>query len=217
MNYEHNKNKPDIITEDWPNQYTILPWMSYLTSIPHVIFMVTTLKENGLSNAALHGWASFSGEGNNYYIIMPVMKHSHTYQNIKRDNEFCVNFLSSNYVDLCKETIAKNAHDIDELTSVGFTPEKSKVIKAPRIKESFLKLECTYEWEKELCPNSINVTVCAKVNHISANESFVTSAISNRYGHDSFMFHLMAMKNPYTGERIKGGIGRIELTREMEL
>jgi flavin reductase (DIM6/NTAB) family NADH-FMN oxidoreductase RutF len=58
--------------------------MAYLTAIPHVIFLVTTLKENGKPNAALHGWASFTGESDTYMVIMPVMKHTHTYHNMQR-------------------------------------------------------------------------------------------------------------------------------------
>ena len=55
--------------------------------------MVTTLKENGLANAAFQSWSSFTREGDGYYVIMSgIMKHTHTYANIKRDKEFCVNF-----------------------------------------------------------------------------------------------------------------------------
>lgn len=215
--FEHGNRRPDNFVEDWEGQFDIIPWMAYLSSIPHVIFMVTTMKENGLPNAALHGWASFTGEGDNYYIIMPVMKHTHTYENIKRDKVLCVNFLSAEHVLKCKQSIKNNCIDIDEIKNAGFTPVMSKAINVPSIEESFLKLECELEWEKELYPNSLNITICIKVKHISANEHFVRLPVRERYGEESFMFHLMAMKNPYTGERIKGGIGRIEVIKEMEL
>lgn len=215
--FEHNSKRPDNFVEDWNGQFDIIPWMSYLTSIPHVIFMVTTKKENGLSNAALHGWASFTGEGNHYYIIMPVMKHTHTYENLKRDQVLCVNFLSAKHIEQCKETINNNLGDIDEIVQAGFTAERSRAIDVPCIKESFLRLECDFEWEKELYPDSLNRMICVKVRHISVNEDFVKLPVDERYGEDSFIFHLMAMKDPNTGERIRGGIGRVELTKEMEL
>ena len=217
MTFEHGYTRPDTIHEDWENQFKIFSWIAYLTAIPHVIFLVTTLKENGQPNAALHGWASFTGEGDNYYVIMPVMKHTHTYRNIQRDGEFCINFLSAAYVDMCKETIRHNTIETDEIAAAGLTREGSATRRVPRIEESFLKLECTLQWEKALCPDSTNITVCGKVAHLSVDERFVTSPVTQRYGQDSFVFHLMAMKNPYTGERLRGGIGRIELTREMEL
>ena len=217
MSFEHDNSKPECI-QGWEGQYSIFSWLADVTAIPHAIFMVTTLKENGLPNAALQGWSCFAGEGDHYYVIMTtLMTHKHTYRNIKRTGEFCINFLPASYVDQCKQTIALNDDDTDEIAASGFTPEKSHAIAAPRIQESFLKLECQYEWEKELQPNSRCRVVCGKVRHISASDEFVRSPVTERYGKDSFMFHLMAMKDPYTGENLSGGIGHIELTREMEL
>ena len=217
MTFEHGSSRPDTLYEDWELQFDILPWMAYLTAIPHVIFLVTTLKVNGRPNAALHGWASFTGEGDHYYVIMPVMKHTHTYQNMQRDGEFCVNFLTASSIERCKKTIQHNSLDTDEIAAAGFMSEDSATLRVPRVAESFLKLECTVQWEKEVCPESVNSIVCGRVNHLSVDEHFVTRPVTERYGDESFVFHLMAMKNPYTGERIRGGIGRIEVTREMEL
>ncbi|MCD4670113.1 MAG: flavin reductase [Actinomycetia bacterium] len=218
MNFEHNEKLPEYFHEDWDGQFRVLPWMAYITAIPHAIFMVTTLKEDGTPNAALEGWSSFTGEGENFFIIMSgIIKNSHTYQNIKRDREFCVNFLSADYIDNFKKSISENKNDIDEIKNSGFSSEKSLSIKAPRIKESFLRLECGFEWEKELLPNSTNITICGRVKHISVDKEFAISDVLKRYSRDSFVFHLMAMKDPYTGERICGGIGEIKVVKETEL
>jgi len=218
MSFEHSNNQPESVQEDWEGQYKIFSWLASVTAIPHVIFMVTTRKENGLPNAALQGWSCFAGEGDDYYVIMTtLMTHKHTYRNILRTGEFCINFLPGGYVDQCKQSICLNDDDTDEITASGFTLERSHTINAPRIQESFLKLECQLEWEKELHPGSRCRMICGKVRHISASDDFARSAVTGRYGKDSFMFHLMAMKDPYTGERLRGGIGHIELTGEMEL
>lgn len=218
MSFEHSNEKPEYFKEDWEGQDTIFSWMSYVTAIPHVIFMVTTLKENGQPNAGLQGWSLFSGEGDHYYVLMStLMKHTHTYQNIIRTGEFCINFLSSKYADQCKKSIRLNDDSIDEIAASGFTALPSHAIDAPSIAESFLRLECRFEWEKELRPESVCRIVCGRVQHISANDDFARSKVDGRYGKDSFMFHLMAMKDPYTGDRITGGIGQIELTSELEL
>ncbi len=218
MSFEHGSAKPENFKVDWEGQFSVLPWMAYISAIPHVIFMITTLKEDGTPNAALQGWSSFSGEGDNYFaLISGVLKHSHTYTNIIRDEEFCINFLSPRYLENYKRSISENSEEIDEIVNSGFTHEKSKTISVPRIKESFLKLECSLVWVKELVPDGINSTICGRVNHISAAEDFSTKSVSERYDHDSFTFHLMAMKDPFTGKRIKGGIGRVELVEETEL
>lgn len=218
MSFEHDNQRPELLTEDWEGQYSLFSWLAYVSAIPHLIFMVTTRKESGLPNACLQGWSCFTGEGDHYYVVMTgVMTYTHTYRNIMRTGEFCINFLPAKYIDQCKQSISVNGDDNDEITASGLTEEFSHSIDAPRIQEAFLKLECSYEWEKELHPGSLCRMVCGKVKHISAIDDFVHSTVTDRYGDGSFMVHLMAMKDPDTGQRLRGGIGRIELIREMEL
>ncbi|MBN2532810.1 MAG: flavin reductase [Spirochaetales bacterium] len=211
MNYEHDNCRPEYFKENWEGKWKVFSWIEFVCAIPHVLFMVTTLKENGLPNASFQSWSSFTGEGDNYYIIMSgVMKHTHTFANIKRNKEFCINFLNKNYLDQCWKTIKEHNFDNDEITAAGFTLEDSRSIKVPGIKESFLKMECCYEWEKELCPNSHNITICGIVKHISIDEHFAKAVTKDKYGKDSFMFHLHSPINPFTGEIHNGGVGTIE-------
>ena len=77
-------------------------------------------------------------------------------------------------------------------------------------------MECQFDWEKELLPNSRCRIICGKVKHISISEDFAHSSPMQRYGKDSFMFHLM-MKDPFTGENLPSGVGHIEVTRETDL
>jgi flavin reductase (DIM6/NTAB) family NADH-FMN oxidoreductase RutF len=214
MNFEHSNIKPEHIKENWPDQCKIFSWLEFVCAIPHVLFMVTTFKENGLPNAAFHGWSSFTGEGDSYFVIMSgVMKNTHTYKNIKRDKEFCINFLNQNYLENCWKSVREHKFDSDEITSAGFTIEDSKVIKAPRIKESFLKLECEYQWKKELIPDSHNITICGRVKHISVSESFAKAVIKDKYGNESFMFNIHNPMNPFSGEYLGDGVGIIEFKR----
>ncbi|MBN2443747.1 MAG: flavin reductase [Spirochaetales bacterium] len=216
MNFEHNNLRPDYFKENWEGKWKVFSWLEFVCTIPHVLFMVTTIKKNGLPNAAFQSWSSFTGEGNNYYIIMSgVMKHTHTYENIKQNKEFCINFINKSFLPLCWKTIHEHNVDEDEISAAGFTPEDSRAIKAPRIKESFLKLECTYEWEKELCPGSHNITMCGKVKHVSVDEQFAEADTKDRYGKDSFMYNLHSPINPYTGEYFNNAVGIIEYSGDM--
>jgi len=138
MNFEHDNNKPEYFKENWQGKWEVFSWLEFVCAIPHVQFMVTTLKENGLPNAAFQSWSSFTGEGSNFFVIMSgVMKHTHTYKNIIRDKEFCINFLNQNYLENCWKSIKEHKYENNEITSAGFTIEDSKAIKVPRIKESF--------------------------------------------------------------------------------
>lgn len=216
MNFEHNNLKPEYIREDWEGKWKVFSWLEFVCAIPHVLFMVTTIKENGLANAAFQSWSSFTGEGDNYYIIMSgVMKDTHTYQNIKRDKEFCINFLSSDYLEECRKTIKDNNIASDEISAAGFTLEDSMAISAPRIKEGFLKLECEYQWEKELCESSHNITVCGKVKHLSIAEKFAKEMTKEKYGKDSFMFNLHNPMNPFTGKSFGSGVGHIKFSQDL--
>ncbi|MEA4882286.1 MAG: flavin reductase [Clostridia bacterium] len=102
------------------------------------------LKENGKPNVCFHSWSSFSGDEGGFFAIMPGLgRDTRTYRSIMRTGEFCVNFLGHEYYDACIKTVQDNADDADEFAVGGFTPEESTDIKAPRIAESFLSLECT--------------------------------------------------------------------------
>ena len=217
MDFEHSNVKPEAIEAEWEGQLDVFSWLEFVCAIPHVLFVVTTKKENGLANAAFQSWSSFTGEGEDYFIIMSgVMKHTHTYNNIKREKEFCVNFLNQKYLEQCLQTVDKNDTDIDEITETGFTSEAGKTIDVSRISESFLKLECEYEWEKELVPGGNNITVCGRVKHISVSEQFAKKSTEERYGEDSFMFNLHNPVDPHTGEFFGSGIGSIDYSGELK-
>jgi len=216
MNYEHNNTKPDYFKEDWEGKWKVFSWLEFVCAIPHVLYMVTTIKENGLPNAAFQSWSSFTGEGDSFFVIMSgLMKHTHTYKNIKRDQEFCVNFITEQYLKNCWRSVEEHDYNNDEIAAAGFTTEASRSIKAPGIKESFLRLECTYEWEKELVQNSHNITICGKAAHVSVDEVFAKAMTDKKYGEESFMFNLHAPMNPFTGEFSNSGVGIMKYLREM--
>lgn len=216
MDFEHDNIKPDYFKENWEGKWKVFSWLEFVCAIPHVLFMVTTIKENGLPNASFQSWSSFTGEGDNYFVIMSgIMKHTHTYENIRRDKGFCINFLTRTYLENCWKSIKKHDFDEDEISAAGFTIEKSKSIEAPRIKESFLMMECSYEWEKELLKNSHNITICGKVKYVSINDTFAKARTKEKYGKESFMFNLHNPMNPFTGDYFGGGVGVMEYICKM--
>ncbi len=216
MYFEYGQQRPEHFREDWEGQYDVIPWIAYLTGIPHPVYMVTTLNPDGTSNAALLGWSAFNGAGDDYCVLMPTYRGGHTYRNIQQDGEFCINFVTEEYVQNVKQSIAINDDGVDEIEGSGFTKEPSHAIKPPRIKESFLRLECKVEWERDLYEGSNLVVVCAKAVHISVLSDFAIQQVDERYK-DSFMLHMMAMIDPRNGERIQGGIGHAEPTQKINL
>lgn len=194
MKIEIGDKKPDNFKERWPGEFTIMSHFEMALGIPHLLFLVTTLKENGQPNVCFNSWSSFSGDSGGYYVIMPICKHTHTYSNILRNKEFCINFLSVNYYADCYKTVFDNTYDDDEISVGGFTPEPSKNIKTPRIKEAFLSLECTFESETDLSQKGISTIIIGKVSLASIEEKYINGD-EQKYGKNGFMFYLNNLKN----------------------
>lgn len=214
MKLEVVAQKPDCFPEDWPGQYEIFHWFEHVCGIPHLLFMLSTYKENGQPNACLHSWSSFSGDGSGFYAVMPgLLQRSHTYQNILRTKEFCINFLNPDYFEMCEKTISNNDAEIDEFAAGGFTLEAAQTINAPRIKESFLSLECRLEMEKDLSQTGIAALIIGKVQAIALDERFAGNLFT-RYGPEGFMFNIHQPKNPLTAEGKLSGIGVIDVIKK---
>ena len=214
MKIEVFTQKPEYFKEEWPGQYDIFHWFEFVCGIPHSLFMISTYKENGKPNACLHSWSSFSGDGGGFFAVMPgILRHSHTFENILRTKEFCINFLSRDYFEKCRKTINENSYEADEFTLGEFTLESSKTIKSPRIKESFLSLECSLEMEMDLSQKGISSLIIGKVSAIGIDESFVSNT-DNRYGQNGFMFNIHQPKNPLNAKGEVSGIGVIDIVKK---
>jgi Conserved protein/domain typically associated with flavoprotein oxygenases, DIM6/NTAB family len=214
MKLDFLTQKPDYFQEEWPGHYDVFHWFEFVCGIPHLLFLISTCKENGQPNACLHSWSSFSGDCGGFYAVMPgILRQSHTYQNILRTKEFCVNFLSPDYFEMCLKTISNNAKETDEFAASGFTLEQSKTINAPRVRESFLSLECTLELEKDLSQKGIAALIIGKVQALALDESFAKNPFK-RYDQDGFMFNIHQPKNPVNADGKLSGIGSIEVIKK---
>ncbi|SDM75027.1 flavin reductase family protein [Acetanaerobacterium elongatum] len=214
MKIEISEKKPEHYKEYWPMQYDIFSHFEYTCGVPSVMFLITTLKENGNANACLHAWSTFSGDKGGFFAILPgLMQHTHTYHNILREKEFCINFLRPEYYDACQKTIAENKEEIDELAIAGFTAEPSRLIKAPRIKEAFLSYECTFESACDLSGAGINAMVIGRVRHAAVEET--NYIIENICSEGSFMFNIHSPKNPVSGEGEQSAVAKLTLVKPL--
>ncbi|NLO84979.1 MAG: flavin reductase family protein [Clostridiales bacterium] len=199
MKIEIGNQKPDHFTANWPGEYDVFSHFEFACGIPHPLFAITTIKENGKPNVCFGSWTSFTGDGGGYYAITSCMQRTHTYQNILRTKEFVINFLSKEYFDACVATIRHNDHDADEFEVGHFTIQESKTVASPRIEEAFLNIECSLQQTLDLSGNGRNATIIGKVNHIAMQEEYATG-IDDKYGENGFMFNINSPKNLITGE-----------------
>ena len=73
------------------------------------------LKENGKPNACFHSWGCFGGDEAGYCSVLVVLKTFHTYENILRSGEWCINFPSADQQGQCMKTIENNSMEKDEI------------------------------------------------------------------------------------------------------
>ena len=105
MKHEFGIAQPECLVEDWPGKYEVFSWLEYAITIPNPIFVVTTQKANGAPNANLHSWGLLIGERGNYSSLLALLDHTHTYANILREGEWCINVPSFEHYPQYFETI----------------------------------------------------------------------------------------------------------------
>jgi len=204
-------NIPPKSMEDIPTYG--FSWMDFITAIPSPLMVVTSYKSNGLPNACLQSWATFVGEGDEFYCIMAsVNKDGHMYKTIKEQGDLVINFPSAEYFDKCKQTIKNNNFDDDEISKSGLTAEKASKVNAPVIKECFLNLECQYLWEKELHDGSKHVVMCVNVKNILMDTCLFDEKFG-RYSEQGYIYNVHYPINPETSD---GGYDCLAILKEME-
>jgi flavin reductase (DIM6/NTAB) family NADH-FMN oxidoreductase RutF len=201
MKYEFEIDQPECLVEDWPGKYEIFSWMEYVATVPNPIFIVTTLKANGASNANLQSWGLLIGEKGNYSSLMAILEGSHTYTHILREKEWCICFPSFAHYPQCFETIYCNAPDNDEIIESGFTFESAHTVKAPRIVECPINLECRLEWHRPLYEDSSLHLFVGRVLHLAVDEAVMVPEPVERMQRMGLMYNVRSTVHPLTGEQ----------------
>jgi flavin reductase (DIM6/NTAB) family NADH-FMN oxidoreductase RutF len=201
MRREIDITQPEYLIEDWPGKYEVFSWLEYIVTVPNPIFIVTTRKANGANNANLHSWGLLIGDKGNYTSLLAILDHHHTYANILREEEWCVGFPSFEHYSKCSKTISCNAPNNDEITEAGFTAESAKTVKAPRITECPVSLECRLEWHRPLYDNSRWHLFAGRVLHLVMDEAIMVSNPIERVQTLNLMYNVRSTINPLNGDQ----------------
>ena len=179
---------PSEIKESWPGQFEIGRWLDNLIPFPMQVFIITTMKSNGLNNAQLNSWGMTIGPGSHPCFLFSVLINSDTYRYIRKNKEFVVNLPSIRIKEKALKTAKHYKNDEDELLASGLTPIKSMKVNASRIEECIAHYECVYEWDK-LLPGG-NMLICGEIVAASADESILTADIKNNIEKADVFFYL---------------------------
>jgi flavin reductase (DIM6/NTAB) family NADH-FMN oxidoreductase RutF len=115
--------------------------------VPRPIAFVSTLSREGILNLA--PFSFFTGVSANPPVICfsPMIRSSDgnrkdTLNNIETTREFVVNIVSEDFAVQMNICSTEFPPEVDEFQQSGLTPISSDLVKAPRVKESKINLEC---------------------------------------------------------------------------
>lgn len=205
MKIEIGKERPEYFKEAYPGELDGASHFGCAAVIPEVLSLITTFKENGKPNATFYSGTSFAGDAGGQFIIIPYPETGggHIYTNIMRDKVFCVNYLSSKYYGACIKTIENNGDEDDEVEAGGFTSELCTMIKAPRVKESIISLECTFTSTYTLPGHNRALILIGEVQYAHIEPGYHMP--DKICGADGFMYNINSAQDLSGGERMPWG------------
>jgi flavin reductase (DIM6/NTAB) family NADH-FMN oxidoreductase RutF len=220
MKHEIGISQPSYLVEDWPGKYDVFSWLEYVVTVPNPIFLVTTRKANGAANANLHSWGLLVGERDHYSSLLALLEPTHTYANILREGEWCLNYPSVQHHPQCFETIRCNGPDNDEILDAGLTIEPSRTVLAPRIAECAINLECKLAWHRPMYEDSQWHLFLGRVLHVAVDEAAMAVDPDQRLEAMGLMYNVRGTVNPlngkYHGPNTLGMLGRVLRTFGLE-
>lgn len=181
---------PAEIKQGWEGQFAVFPWYNFVLNVPTNVFLVTTLKENGLSNVQLNAWGMLIGSGAEPKFILQVMNNSDTLRLIERHGEFVINLPGYDLKDRLLKAAEHFGAETDEISAAGFTAEKAALVKAPRIRECFAHYECVLDWTRPVEEEApINTLVQGSVIGASVDETCLANDAVESYRRRGLVYH----------------------------
>ncbi|MFC1737156.1 flavin reductase family protein [Candidatus Hydrogenedentota bacterium] len=201
MKHEFSIEKPEGLKELWPGYFSVFCWLDEIITTPHWISMITTRKANGKSNACLDNSVGFLGGQGAYSVVMSVTEGGHTYANIMQEKEWCICIPSWAIRKQCNVTIECNHEDNDEILDAGLTVEDAVVVRAPRIAECSVCVECRFSWSHKLAEGERLHIIAGKVVHVGVDEQALTTDTDEKLERMGLHYYVHDILNPLTLER----------------
>jgi flavin reductase (DIM6/NTAB) family NADH-FMN oxidoreductase RutF len=133
--------------------------------VPRPIAWISTVGENGINNLAPFSCFTFVSTLPPMIAISIARRNGEkkdTLRNIEFCGEFVVNVVSENAATAVNITSADYPAEVNEFEKAGLTAIPSEIVRAPRISESPIQMECRLEYVLNL-GQSHHSLVIAKV------------------------------------------------------
>ena len=210
MKHEFRASHPADLKPAWAGQFELFSWLNHALSIPGVVFLITTRKESGAPNACLHAWGMLAGDTDRYTSVLAVPDYAHTHANILREGEWCLNFPRFDQYQQSFRTIGSHGPDEDEIAAAGFTPEGARTVRAPRVAECPVVLECRLTWHRPLQEGSCWHLFAGLVETAALAEEVLDPDPERRMKAMGLMYSFNEPRHPATFARGSGGLGLLE-------
>ncbi|MBP9185845.1 MAG: flavin reductase [Bacteroidia bacterium] len=137
--------------------------------------LIGTCNDIGETNLAIFNSVMHIGANPPYmgFIMRPVSVPRGTYQNIKQTEFFTINQVNQTIYKQAHQTSAR--YNISEFEATGLTPEYSKAIKAPYVKESKLKIGLRFV-EEQLIKVNGTILIIGEVLEIITEEQYINQS-----------------------------------------
>ncbi len=115
--------------------------------IPRPIAFVSTKSKDGVLNLAPYSFYTIACFNPMILAFFPIRykkgdEKKDTFTNIIETEEFVVNVATEDIINELNETSGLYDADVDEFVKAGLTPVESKIVRAPGVKESPVRMEC---------------------------------------------------------------------------
>jgi flavin reductase (DIM6/NTAB) family NADH-FMN oxidoreductase RutF len=126
----------------FPNVYKVMVG----SIVPRPIAFVSTVSPEGIYNLAPFSFFTAASANPPVVCFCPLRnaqgRPKDSLTNIERTGDFVVNIVSEEFIRQMNVTSAEFPPDVDEFQVSGLTPVPSDLVKAPRVKESHVSMEC---------------------------------------------------------------------------
>lgn len=118
--------------------------------VPRPIAWVSSLDLNGVPNLAPFSFFTVASANPPVLCVCPAVREARdglrptkdTLENIRATGEFVVNIVSEETVEAMNQTAAQLPPEADEFEHAGLTPVPGESVRAPRVAEARVQMEC---------------------------------------------------------------------------
>ena len=135
--------------------------------------LIGTISDNGHTNLAVFNSVIHLGSNPPMlsFMLRPTTVSRHTYNNLK-NSDFSVNHIHTDFIDKAHQTSAKYEEEVSEFKEVGLTEAYLEDFKAPFVKESKIKMGCSYVNEYFIEEHQCRLII-GQIEHLLAEDDII--------------------------------------------